>query len=349
MNSNTKTLATNMELYVGGDKKRRTNGDKENADELSNFFATVFTEEPCGDVTVAEFRQVPALSAVTVDRERIRNILRDLKRDKSPGPDGLHPRVIKDVASELAEPIWIIFNKSLGEGYVPKEWKVANITAIFKKGDKCDAKNYRPDSLTSVICKVLETIIREQIMNHMMENKLFSKRQYGFLPRRSTVLQLINVMDEWNRIMDDGGVVDVAYCDLEKAFDTMPHRRLLEKVKSYGISGELLKWIESFISGRKQCMVVKGEKSETKQVLNGVPQGLVLGPLLFVIYINDLGNVVENSSIYMYADDTKLFKGIRRQEDCVALQGDLVNLENWSKTWLLKFNPQKCSFMRSGC
>ncbi|KAK4315457.1 hypothetical protein Pmani_013373 [Petrolisthes manimaculis] len=234
-----------------------------------------------------------------VDRNSIIKALRKLKRDKSPGPNGLHPRVIKEVAEELVEPLWMIFNRSLRDGQVPREWKIANITAIFKKGNRYDASSYRP------------------------------------------------VLDKWTQVIDEGGAVDVAYCDLKKAFDTVAHKRLIEKVKRYNITWELLGWIESFISERKQCVVVQGEKSDMKNKLSRVPQGSVLGPLLFVTW-NDLEEVVENSNMFLYADDTEIFKEIRKLEECEALQEDLEKMENWSGKWLYKFHSQKCSYMRIG-
>lgn len=348
INSKTKSVSGITELYKGGDKNKKTTSDKEKAEELGEFFSSVFTDEPQGAVPELQVRPVPPFSTMVINREDIRKTLKKVKRNKSPGPDGLHPRVILEVADVLVEPLWIIFNNSLEKHQVPSEWKLANITAIFKKGDKSDPSNYRPVSLTSILSKVMEKIVRENIMKHMSYNNLFSKKQYGFLPGRSTVLQLIQVLDEWTESIDRGWAVDVAYCDLKKAFDTVPHRRLLEKLRAYNITGELLYWIKSFLCGRKQCVIVNGEKSEMKDVLSGVPQGSVLGPLLFVIYVNDLVEEIKNSSIFLYADDTKLFKEIKCKEDCEALQEDLQRMEGWSRKWLLKFHPQKCCFMRIG-
>lgn len=348
VNSKTKTVSGITELYKGGDQNKKTESDKEKADELGEFFSSVFTIEPPGAVPELEVRQTPQLSTMEISRNDVLKTLKKLKRNKSPGPDGLHPRVILEVADVLVEPLWIIFTNSMKMRQVPWEWKTANITAIFKKGDKSDPSNYRPVSLTSVLSKVMETIVRENIMKHMESNKLFSKRQYGFLPGRSTVLQLIQVLDMWTESVDKGCAVDVAYCDLRKAFDTVPHRRLLEKLRSYNITGELLDWMKSFLCGRKQRVIVNGERSEMKEVISGVPQGSVLGPLLFVIYVNDLVEEIHNSSVFLYADDTKLFKEIKNKEDCEALQEDLLRMESWSKKWLLRFHPQKCCVMRIG-
>ena len=133
---------------------------------------------------------------------------------------------------------------------VPTDWKHANVTAIHKKGKKTLAENYRPVSLTPILCKVMESFIREAITDHMKTNNLFSDKQFGFISGRSTTLQMIHVLDIWSTILDEGGTLDVVYCDFMKAFDKVPHRRLLHKIHQYGIRGNLLGWVESFLSGR---------------------------------------------------------------------------------------------------
>jgi hypothetical protein len=155
------------------------------------------------------------------------------------------------------------------------------VTAIFKKGDKQLAKIYRPVSLTSIICKIIEAIIRKEIVQHMIRNSLLSDSQYGFVQKRSTTLQLLHTIEEWTRVLDRGQTLDVCYLDMMKAFDSVPHRRLMAKISSYGIRGKVFKWIKSFLERRKQ--IVDAGLSEPQDVLSGVPQGSVLGPTLFVI------------------------------------------------------------------
>ena len=165
---------------------------------------------------------------------------------------------------------------------------------------------------------------------------------------RSTVLQLLRVLDKWTKILDEGGTIECIYMDFMKAFDTVPHKRLLEKVKGYGIRGDTNKWIASFLSNRRQRVCVNGEFSEWANVKSGIPQGSVLGPLLFVLYINDLPDVVQSSEIYLFADDTKIFHQINAPENKEMLQRDLTKLEEWSKKWLLRFHPEKCKVMHIG-
>ena len=200
-----------------------------------------------------------------------------------------------------------------------------------------------------MVCKVLESIIRENIVEHMKLNKLFSDKQFGFISGRSTVLQLIRVIDNWTEILDEGGCIDVAYCDFMKAFDKVCHKRLVHKLKLYNIGTMYSKWIESFLDSRKQKVIVNGVASSPKDVTSGIPQGSVLGPILFVLYINDLPDVIKNGSIpYLFADDTKIFHSIKCTQDCKDLQEDIKAMQVWSEKWLLCFHPDKCKCMRIG-
>ena len=256
----------------------------------------------------------------------------------SPGPDTLHPRVIKEISTEICKPLKILFQASIDNKKLPTQWKHAQVTAIFKKGSKTKAQNYRPVSLTSIICKLLESIVRDEIIDHMKTNKLFSPKQFGFIGGRSTTLQLLHVLNIWTEILDQGGELDVIYCDFMKAFDKVPHRRLAHKVNKYGIKNNVLGWITNFLSNRTQVVKVGNCNSEVRNVTSGIPQGSVLGPLLFVIYINDLPEVVsENSYVYLFADDAKVFREIKTHQDHIILQEDINKLMVWSNKWLLKF------------
>ena len=271
-----------------------------------------------------------------------------MKISKSPGPDEIHPRVLYELRDIISLPLSIIFETSVNSGQMPDDWKIAEIVAIYKKGDKKIASNYRPVSLTSIVCKVLEKFIRDAIFHHMNTHNLFSSNQYGFICGRSTVLQLLTVIDKWTETIDNGGEVDVIYCDFMKAFDKVPHRRLIDKLKFYGFQGNLLNWIETFLESRKQRVAVNGEKSSWHDVLSGIPQGSVLGPVLFVIHINSLPETALNSEIYLFADDTKIFRSIKENNDQQLLQEDVNNMMKWSKQSMLKFHPGKCVSMTIG-
>ena len=319
--------------------------DTEKAEVLVDYFSSVFTTEPDND-TMPDFDEreyETILENIVIDPVVVLKKLKKLKTNKSPGPDAIHPRVIKEVSSSIAEALSIIFNTSLNTKSLPVEWKHANVSAIYKKGQKTVPNNYRPVSLTCILCKVMESIIRDNVIEHMKTNNLFSPKQFGFIQERSTVLQLLHVLDIWCEILDQGGVLDAIYCDFMKAFDKVPHRRLVYKTGKYGIKGNVLGWISSFLSNRTQCVVLNGCKSESAEVTSGIPQGSVLGPILFVLYINDLPEVVDKDSFaFLFADDTKLFRVIKNLIDCGVLQADLTKMVEWSDKWLLKFHPDKC-------
>lgn len=342
-NSKCKTRATVAELE--NDNGEVTKDDNEAAEVLNKFFSTVFTVEDKAKLPTGEERSISSLlEDITFTQQDVKHILSQLKANKSPGPDEIHPNVLKEGCVELAKPLYMLFRKSLDEGTVPDPWREGHVTPIYKKGAKCKPENYRPISLTPVVSKCMEKLIREALLKHMTENKFLSDMQHGFIPGRSCVTQLLQVLDKWTEILDDGGCLDVIYLDFAKAFDTVPHQRLILKLRSYGVTGKILRWIESFLTARKQRVNVRGSLSTWIAVLSGVPQGSVLGPMLFVCYINDLPDVV-TSMIYMYADDTKLIRRIDQDGDNKLLQMDLDSVVNWAETWQMRFNASKCKVM----
>ena len=320
--------------------------DYDKAEILQNQFCSVFTEEPDGDLPSFTSRTEKEVE-IFLTVEMVRKEVTSLDVNKAIGPDELHPRMLKELVDYITVPLFIIMKKTLINGCIPTDWKLANVSPIFKKGAKNLAENYRPISLTSIVCRLLEKIVKCQIMDHLKQEDLLSPSQHGFINRRSTVTQLLNYLDKSTEAIADGDVVDVIYFDFAKAFDTVPHRRLLMKIEGYGIKNEALAWIRAFLTDRYQVVTVNGKRSSKQRVLSGVPQGSVLGPLLFVLYINDLPEVVR-SILYLFADDTKLLKRIKNKQDSLELQSDIEAMDDWTTRWILRFHPGKCHVLTLG-
>ena len=318
--------------------------DQDKAELLADFFRSVYTQEDDGNLTLGE--DYPNFSEeVEITQDSVQTLLGRLDASKSPGPDGINPRILLEAKNQLALPLSMIFRRSLNEGRIPADWKAANVSPIFKKGDKRVAGNYRPVSLTSICCKLMEKAIREGILMHLKRHAILSNRQFGFLPGRSTVLQLLTCLDRWTEALDRGEEVDIIYTDFKKAFDTVPHRRLLQVLEHYGIKDNIKQWIEDFLTNRKQRVVVRNASSDWHPVTSGVPQGSVLGPILFVIYINSLPSWTKDCEIFLYADDAKLFLPITSAEDHHKLQRDLERIQSWTESHLLQLHPGKCKIM----
>lgn len=238
-----------------------------------------------------------------------------------------------------------IFNISLQQGKLPLDWRSAYVTTVYKKGNKHDAANYRPISLTTVCCKILKHIIVWHIMYNLEEHKILSPLQHGFWSGHSCESQLIITTHDLIKNFDQKLQTDILILDFSKAFDTVLHKHLLHKLKHYGIIGPLHHWISSFLMQRTQQVVVEGDHSDTAKVESGIPQGTVLGPLMFLCFINDLPNSV-TSTVRLFGNDCLLYKQIRSQKDQADLQKDLSSLENWAKTWEMQFNAKKCNILK---
>ena len=270
--------------------------------------------------------------------------LTQLNPNKAPGPEGWPLFCLKECAQELSSPLSFLYNKSLECSVLPKHWKEALITPVHKKGDRSNASNYRPISLTLPICRILESIIKDNIQEHLMTNNVILPHQHGFTPGRSCSTQLLLAMDDWTEALDDDHSVDILHFDFAKAFDSVPHNRLISKLQGCGISGKLLAWVKNFLVGRKQKVVLNSHASDWSSVSSGVPQGSVLGPILFNIYVSDMPLIV-NSHIFQFADDVKMFRTIRTVDDFCQLQQDINLLFALSKKWQLKFNISKCNWL----
>ena len=260
----------------------------------------------------------------------------------SAGPDDEIPaRILSSCKNELALPLTMFWNKSFGTGKIPEVLKTQFITPIFKGGDRTDPANYRPVSLTSHIMKTFERVMRTNLVQHLEENQLISRNQHGFRKKRSCMTQLISHIEQIYQALNNDNEVDVIYLDFAKAFDKVDHQVLMAKLHHYGIHGKVLEWIRQFLVDRKQAVVVEGHKSSFQPVKSGVPQGTVLGPILFVLYINDLLHSINFSKAFSFADDTKLIGEIRGEQSVQLLQEDLNTVIGWSHANNMELHEKK--------
>ncbi|MES9904902.1 MAG: reverse transcriptase family protein [Sedimenticola sp.] len=323
---------------------------KTKANILNSQFKSVFTSEPDGALPNKGPSPFPSMEDIFVDTNGIEKLLGKLNPHKASGPDNISARVLNECRKEISPILACIFNKSIQDGTVPDDWCLANVAPIFKKGEKYDPANYRPVSLTCICCKSLEHIMVSNIMKHLASNNILVDSQHGFRSRRSCESQLVQFVHDLSSNLDRAHnkghrQTDIIIMDFAKAFDKVPHRRLLHKLKHYGIRGLANNWICSFLTGRTQKVVLDGVASEPADVISGVPQGSVLGPVLFLLYINDLPDNI-NSSVRLFADDCVLYRNIHTDSDCQALQDDIDKLAKWEETWLMKFNASKCHTLR---
>jgi hypothetical protein len=318
---------------------------------FNTYFCTVFTHEDLLAVPTPKIMysglDTDKLVDVQFSPTAIEKYFSKLRIDKSPGVDGLSPGLLRYIGREISVPLCIIFQLSLNTASVPQDWKLANVSPIFKKGNRHSADNYRPVSLTSLISKCMETVLRDHLVQHLEKHKLVRGNQHGFRSGHSCLTNLLVFMDSVTSILDSNNSADAIYLDMAKAFDKVPHMRLLLKLRAHGVDGKLYNWIEAWLTDRYQRVMINGVASSWQPILSGVPQGSVLGPLLFLIFINDLGTDLA-CRLLMFADDTKLFARIQGLDDGLSLQHDLDSVSTWADIWQMKFNESKCKVMHFG-
>jgi len=281
------------------------------------------------------------ISSIHLNEKEICDILLSVDVSKAKGPDNISNRLLKVVAKPLSKQLARLFNLSVNLATFPAIWKLANVVPIFKKGNIHDCANYRPVALTSSLSKVLEKCIFKHVYNFFRDHNVISNLQSGFKPGDSTVYQLADLYNSISAALDERKEVRAVFCDISKAFDRVWHKGLIEKLKSCGIKGNLLDWFNSFLSGRSQRVVINGHKSDIKSVTAGVPQGSVLGPLMFLVYINDSLNGI-SSNMRLFADDTSLYIIIGNPDTVASLLNhDLATITNWANQWQVSFSSEK--------
>ena len=322
-----------------------------NNDELLEAFAQqfqkVYTIEDTSTLPSlpGETRVVNELRTINIAEETVYEMLGSLKEDSSPGPDHIPPVFLKRCKESLSPFLAKVFNGLLSRGEVPEQWTKAYVKPIFKKGSRYDPANYRPISLTSHLCKIMERLLVPVMTAFLLDNKVIPPNQHGFLPQRSTTTNLIKCLDDWTRAADAGQPTDILYLDQEKAFDKVPFRRLIYKLEHFGIRGNLQKFIEGLLTNRTFQVKANNSLSKPFSVQSGVPQGSVIGPLLFITYISDL-SLQTRTHMSCFADDTKLY--CNPFKDLSLFKEDIRKMEDWTNTWLLKLNEEKCTILHLG-
>ena len=315
------------------------------ADLFNKYFVSVFTKENLSNLPdTPPFSPNVNLDSMQVSPSEVFSELSTLDTNKACGPDGICPRLLREGAEQLAKPLASLFNKSLADGLLPFDWVSANITPVFKKGNKHRVGNYRPISLTCILVKVLERIIFNKLYSLLESHKVLNNAQFGFRRKRSTTTLLLSAVNDWAFALNNRLSTHCVFLDFAKAFDSVPHQRLLLKLKAYGINGSMLRWFSSFLTTRRQRVVINGCASDWSPVSSGVPQGSILGPLLFILYINDLPSVV-GSTMKIFADDVALYCSVASQSEINAFQQDLDHITDWCNKWQMRLNPAKCELL----
>ena len=328
---------------------QKANNDLDKANMLNTFFADCFNIK------------LPPLSASRMDNsshecpesllcteQEVLMMLKAIDTSKASGPDKISGRMLKETAESIATPIAMIFNMSIQTGVFPHSWKLSSIVPIPKSSENASPTNYRPISLLSVLSKLLEKYIHGLIMDHLQSEHPLSGNQWGFQAGKSTISALLGTCHSWLEILEKGEEVEAVFFDFKKAFDTVPHEALLRKLNEIQLDGILIRWIRSYLTDRMQQVVVNGATSDMLPVLSGVPQGSLLGPLLFLIYIDGVNNIglSVGSNLVLYADDMLLYRPVSSPEDYLHLQADIDAIAHWVDINLLQFNVQKCKAMK---
>lgn len=307
---------------------------------LNSAFCSVFTNEASGELPEYPHFAFPQMPKIEFSSEGIVNVINQLKNSSSCGIDGINAKILKNTKHISGSILSIIFQQSLDTGEVPLDWRIGKVIPVFKKGDRLSAGNYRPISLTSVCSKIMEHVIFSHVASFLSSASFFHPNQHGFRKGHSCETQLTLFLHDIHLHIDRNIPVDTLFLDFEKAFDKVPHSRLLLKVSRLSLHQYVFNWIKAFLTNRKQFVHVNNLSSNLSPVLSGVPQGTVLGPLLFLIYINDIPLSVQ-SNIRLFADDCVLYRPIHNSTDVSSLQHDLLRIQQWCNTWLMSLNTNK--------
>lgn len=312
------------------------------AEKFNKHFTTVFTDElPLNDsLSLSQLPIEYPFPAILITEHGVANAISRLPLKTSPGPDGISAKLLKLTCQHSAKLLAFIFQQSLDSGCIPDDWKLANVVPIFKSGNSNHPNNYRPISLTSISCKLLEHIIHSQVMRHLNRNNLLLQTQHGFREKLSCQTQLFELVTDLHTALHMSICIDALFIDFSKAFDRVPHNRLMLKIRHLSLDQKTTAWIQEFLNNRSQSVKLNNYISHPTRVTSGVPQGSVLGPLLFLVYINDIASNI-SSSIRLFADDCVVYRKITCTDDVAELQQDLTRLGEWCSKWQMEINVEK--------
>lgn len=344
--SSNRTIPSSVSFHANNPDTPTVTADKPQviADLFNTYFQSV-QKLPSADNCFEDNRDVITTSdlpSFEVTNAEVKHYLNTIDVNKATGPDGISGRLLKECADEICDSLTKLFNKSLRTGVVPTEWKLANIIPLYKHGVKSHIENYRPISLLSLVSKLLERCILKQLLSKVTH--LIHNNQHGFLPRKSCTTHLLTTFNDIGMRLDTGEEIDILYTDMSKAFDRVNHNLLLAKLKHAGLPSPFLKWMSSYISNRQQQVIVLGATSQPLTVVSGVPQGSILGPILFLIYSNDILSSCDKGA--MYADDLKCYKSITSYDDAKSFQFEINSVSRATQNCQLDFNESKCSVLR---
>ena len=330
------------------DRNEYTKSSYEMANILSRQYSAVYSTPRANIWSNESDDTIPTISDIFFTEEDIKDAIDELRNNSASGPDGIAAIFLKKCKISIAKPLYSLWRDCLDHGITPSKLKIGHIIPIHKGGHHGVASNYRPIALTSQLIKVFEKVIRTKIVDFMEENDLFNQSQHGFRAGRSCLSQLLDHYDKILSLLEKGLNVDSIYLDFAKAFDKVDHNIVLNKLSLLGVRGKLLQWIKSFLASRTQKVVVNGVLSEECAVISGVPQGSVIGPLLFLILLGDIDSNIAASFLSSFADDTRLTIGLSGVTQASALQTDLEAVYQWAEENNMTFNDLKFEVLRYG-
>ena len=323
------------------------------ANQLNTHFTSIalnLSEQiPCMNISPTSYLDGNHMNSIyfaPVQPNDVNNCILHLKINSASGHDGINPRIVKDNSQYIVHPLTYVINLSLSQSFVPDEWKIAYVTPIFKAGERDNMSNYRPISVLPVFSKILERIVYNKLYNYLNGNSILSNHQFGFRSGHSTEMPLTIALDRITHALDRRQHVISIFLDLQKAFDMVDHSILLKKLEHYGVRGVSLGWFNSYLTNRRQIVKLNSVMSDCQPIVCGVPQGSILGPLLFLIFINDICNLPMNLYPLLFADDTTLLYANANIDDLIStVNNDLDVLSKWFKSNRLLLNINKTNFM----